>query len=106
MSCFSGRLTASLVSVCDRLQLLETLYCVLFLRTSDVDRSSADDHPDGPGGGAVGAVSGTARPPSAGTRLLLTLTAQTAVTALLRERLAELQPAEQDDSELGRRRDR
>ncbi|KAF0303574.1 hypothetical protein FJT64_024461 [Amphibalanus amphitrite] len=93
-----------------RLQLLEALYCVLFLSASDTDRSSADDQPSPPspsgGGGAAGALG----LPCGGARPLLTLSAQTALSQLLVERLTELTDSllteGPDGARLRRQRDR
>ena len=92
-----------------RLQLLEVLYGVLFLRTSDVDRSGADDQssPASPG-------DPTPAPPGdpvpAGAALLLGGPEQTALTELLRQRLTEMrldgEKPGQERTELARRRDR
>ena len=72
--------------------MLEVLYCVLFLRSSDADRSGADDQPSpaSPSGGAAEGASLTLSLPPAGARLLLTGPAQRALTRLLKQQLAGL----------------
>ena len=66
------------------------LYCVLFLRTSDVDRSGADDQssPASPGDSTPAPPGGSV---PAGAALLLGGPQQTALTELLRKRLTEMQ---------------